>query len=328
MPLMRVLVTGGTGFLGSHLIDLLLARGMKVSVLARPSSDLSGLRMRRVRVHVAEIGDPKATRDAVARVDAVVHAAGGGNVRGIDELYRANTATTRALLRAVREARPRLARFVLVSSLAAHGPSRDGKPVDELSQPRPVSHYGASKLHAERAVLAARDEIPVTILRPPAVYGPRDALLSELMRWVLRGVVPLVGAEGKTSLVYGPDLAEAIVLCLERPHASGSVFYVEDGRVYRRRELVATLAEAMGTSARVVQLPAAALHVAGLAAEAVARLADRPIRLNRDKANDLQAINQVCDGGKLRRDLGWKPTVDFPTGVRATVEWYAAQRVL
>jgi nucleoside-diphosphate-sugar epimerase len=325
---MRVLVTGGTGFLGSHLIDLLLARGMQVSVLARPSSDLTGLRMRSVRVHIAEIGDPKATRAAVSRADAIVHAAGGGNVRGIDELYRSNTSTTRALLRAVRETRPKLSRFVLVSSLAAHGPSRDGLPVDELSQPRPVSHYGASKLNAERAVLAASDEIPVTILRPPAVYGPGDALLTELMRWVLRGVVPLVGAEGKTSLVYGPDVASAITLCLERPHASGSVFYVEDGRVYRRRELVATLADAMGMRPRVVPLPAAALSVAGLAAEAVARLADRPARLNRDKVNDLGAMNQVCDGRKLRNDLGWKPSVDFPTGVRTTVEWYAAQGIL
>ncbi len=325
---MRVLVTGGTGFLGSHLIDLLLARGMKVSVLARPTSDLSQLRIRRVRVHVAEIGDPQATREAVARVDAIVHAAGGGNVRRIDELYRDNTSTTRALLRAVREARAKLSRFVLVSSLAAHGPSRDGLPVDELSRPWPVSHYGASKLNAERAVLAAAETLPVTILRPPAVYGPGDALVSELIRWTARGVVPLVGAEGKTSLAYGPDVAEAIVLCLERPHASGSIFYVEDGRIYRRRELVGTLARAMGVRARVVPLPAAALHVAGLAAETVSRLADRPLRWNRDKAKDLGGLDQVCDSTKLRKDLGWQPSVDFPSGVRATVEWYAAQGLL
>lgn len=328
MALMRVLVTGGTGFLGSHLIDLLLARGLKVSALARPTSDLSRLRLRRVRVHVAEIGDTKPIRDAIASADAIVHAAGGENVRRVDDLYRTNTATTRALVRAVREARPKLSRFVLVSALAAHGPSRDGLPVDERSPPRPVSHFGASKLNAERAVLAAAESFPVTVLRLPAVYGPGDAFLSALMRWVVLGVVPLVGAEARTSIVYGPDVAEAIALCLERSHRSGSVFHLEDGSVYRRGELVRTVGRLMGVRARVLPLPRAALHIAGVSGEAVARLAGRPTRLNRDKARDLEVMDHVCDGSKLRDDLGWRPTVDFASGARATVEWYAAQRSL
>src|SRR5438105_10238363 len=170
---MRVLLTGGSGFLGSFVAEQLAAEGHVVRALVRPRSERKVLdKLPRVELAPGAIEDRASLGAAVDGVDAVVHVAGIVKARRPAEFFEVNTQGTRNLLEAAMR-RP-VPRFVYVSSLAAVGPSADGTPVPDDVEPRPVTHYGRSKLEAERAVLAAKDRLHVTVVRPPLIYGPRD----------------------------------------------------------------------------------------------------------------------------------------------------------
>ncbi len=322
---MRVLVTGATGFLGWHLTDHLLSAGHEVRAFLRASSDDTWLRARGVETVRGDWRDSASIRPAVRGADAIIHAAGGGMMRRPKDVYLSNVDTTENLLAAVEACGEDLKRFVLVSSLAAHGPSSEGAPAAELDVPAPRSHYGKAKLAAERAALRYAEQFPVTVLRPPAVYGPGDTRMVSLFRWARRGVLPLVHAEGTTSLVYGPDVAEALVQLLTRPHPSGRAYFIEDGRVYRRREMAELIAAAVGRRAKVVEIPRTALRAAGVLGEGFARARNHAVVLTRDKVADLDAAHTTCSARRLRDELGWAPSTDFGLGAQTTAEWYGAQ---
>ncbi len=295
---MLVVVTGATGFLGNHLVDALLAAGLRVRALARASSDTASLEARGVDVVRGGFDDAS----ALAGADAIVHAAGGGKVESQADFYRANADSTRALL----EAAPPLRHFVLVSSLSA----RAG-----------VSHYGMSKAAAEAMVLDAQSRFDVTIVRPPPVYGPGDTRMLPLFKWARRGVMPVLG-DGRTSIVWGPDCAAAIVLALTRDHPSGRIYYTEEGTAYSQRELGQHIAAAVGRRARRVRVPVGVVTGVAVAAEAAGKLLRRPVVLTRDKVADLTWHDWQCSADDLRADLGWAPTVAFPDGAARTARWY------
>lgn len=315
---MRVLVTGATGFLGHHVVEALLARGHEVRALARESSRTEAIEALGASVVRGSFDDRASLRRA-AEVDAIVHAAGGGIVRSSADFYRGNTDTTRALLEV---APSTLTRFVLVSSLAAHGPSRGPTPDDESMPDAPVSHYGRSKLLAEEAALACADRFAVTALRPPALYGPGEHRMVGLFRAAERGVVPMVHPSGKLSMLHGADCAAAIARALEVPHESGA-YFVAEPRVYGRREMAELIGRAVGRRVRVLSVPPLAMRAIGAAAELAGKVRRRPVMLSRDKAADATQPHQSCDPSRARRLLAWSTMHDFEAGAR---EAYADYR--
>src|ERR1700722_12501724 len=187
---MKVLVTGASGFLGSHVADQLTRGGHDVRALVRKSSKRDFLeRLDRIEFAYGSVEDAAKVADAVKGVDAIIHSAGLVKARSPEEFHRTNVDGTRNLIEAAKVHAPKLRRFVLVSSLAAAGPSLDGVPLDRDGA-GPVTHYGRSKLEAERVVLAAKDSLPVTILRPGAIYGPRDQEILVFFKSVKSGVLP------------------------------------------------------------------------------------------------------------------------------------------
>lgn len=322
---MKVLVTGANGSLGSLLVRRLALLGHAPRALVRPTSDGAELAAAGVDIVRASYVDAPGLATACTGVDAIVHCAGGGKARSVRDFYRANTDTTRALIAAAR-AVPGLRRFVLVSSLAAHGPARGGVPADEASTPRPVSDYGKSKLAAERAVLGARGEFPVTILRPPAIYGPTDTRMVDLYRWARRGVLPMPGRGGLTSMVYSEDCVSAMVLSLEQAHESGSIYFVAEESEYSHDDLSLHIARAMGRRrALTIRLPIAAVSAAAVASEVAGKLRGAAVVLTRDKVKDLRQTDQRCSASRLRRELGWAPEVAFPEGAERTARGYEAR---
>lgn len=310
---MRVLLTGATGFLGGHLVRALKEAGHEVRALVRASSRTGGLDFEIVR---AGFDEPHVLRAAVEGVDAIVHAAGGGIARRIEEIYDANTASTRALLGAVAH---RL-RFVLVSSLAAHGPSGD-RPAMELDADDPRSHYGKSKLAAERALFANAHRLEAVALRPPALYGPGEHRMVPLFRAARYGFVPMVEPRGTISLLHGADCARAVVAALEAPHARG-IYYVAEPRVYVRREMAELIGCAVGRHVRVVPVAPGLLRAIGAGIEAAGLFFDRPVVFGRDKLRDAQHPHQVCDPTRAMKELGWVPRFDFESGARDAYEDY------
>lgn len=324
---MTVLLTGASGFLGSHIAEQLSREGRQVRALVRRTSDTRALeQLPGVELVSGAVDDRDSLERAVSGVTHVIHAAGVVKARSPADFHLVNSGGTVNLLDAVRRHAPDLTRFVLVSSLAVVGPSADGSPVDGARKPSPVTDYGRSKLGAERAAQAAQAEIPVTIIRPPAIYGPRDREILALFRAVRYGVMPYMGSSARgMSVVFGPDCAAACIAALDAPTPSGAAYFVEDGRTRTLGELAEVLESVLGTRAWFrVPIPRAALQVAAAGSELFGYVSGRAVMLTRDKCNELYAPHWVCDASETRRALGWEPKVPFDRGARITADWYRA----
>ena len=171
---MKTLVTGATGFIGSHLVEELLKGGHRVTCLVRKTSNLQWINGLNVRLIYGDCTIKESLLNAVADFDYIFHLAGLTKAANERDFFSANALGTENLVSAVIEKNPDTKRFVYLSSLAAAGPSCDGTPAKEAGEPKPVSAYGRSKLEGERIVMRHKNTIPVTVIRPPAVYGPRD----------------------------------------------------------------------------------------------------------------------------------------------------------
>ena len=241
-----------------------------------------------------------------------------------------NTQGTQNLLDSALQRAPALKRFVYVSSLAAVGPSADGKPVPDDAEPRPVTHYGRSKLLAERAVLAMKERLPVTVIRPPLIYGPRDRETLAFFTSVSRGVLPLLGDGRNTlSMVYGEDCAAAIVKAVTAEVPSGRTYFVEDGQVYVWREALSEVEKALGKRAFVrFGLPLGVVQVAAAASQLWGRVTNTAQMLTLDKVNELKERHWVCSGEGARTELRWSPQTTWAQGVPKAVEWYRREKWL
>ena len=326
---MKVLVTGGSGFLGSHIAEQLTREGHVVRALVRKSSNRKLLEsLSSVELVEGSVEDVASLERAVKGVDAIVHSAGLVKARNIDEFTACNVTGTTNLLDAAKAAQkngpPGLRRFVFVSSLAAVGPSLDGAPVASDRAPSPVTHYGRSKLAAERAVLAAKNDLPVTIIRPPLIYGPRDNETFAFFQSIARGVLPVLG-DGKNTLsvIYVEDAAAACVRAVEADVPSGSTYFVDDGEVHVWKEALADVEDALGKRAFIrFGLPLGVMRAAAMATEAYGRMNNKAVMLTRDKINELEQKHWVCSSLDTRRDLGWTPAVGWREGTKRAARWY------
>lgn len=322
---MTVLLTGGSGFLGSHVAEQLAAQGRQVRALVRRTSDTAFLEtLDHVELSFGAVDDAASLDDAVRDVDAIVHAAGLVKARHPAEFTAVNVEGTRNLLAAVKRQQTKLRRFVHVSSLAAVGPSAGNEPVDP-NQVAPVTHYGRSKAQAEQVVLEAADEMPVTIIRPPMIYGPRDREALAFFRSVSQRTLPYLG-DGKNtmSVVYGADAASACIRAIDADAVpSGSKFFVDDGQVYVWIEMLEEIERALGKRALLrFGLPLGFMRLVALGSELGGKLTGKAVMLTRDKLNELAAPHWVCSSANTRDQLGWTPEVLWPEGVRLTADWY------
>jgi nucleoside-diphosphate-sugar epimerase len=323
---MKVLVTGASGFLGGHVVELLSKRGDSVRALVRSTSNRKHLQgLPNVELFEGGIEEVERVREAVDGVDAIVHAAGLTKARSTDEFFAVNVGGTSNLIQAARTASRahKIKRFVYVSSLVACGPSPDGSPVP-IDQETPVNAYGRSKLAAEKVVLSAKDELPVVVLRPGAIYGPRDGEILDVFKSIQWGLLPLVaGGEAKGVWIYATDCAEVCLRAIDADIPSGKVFFVDDGTgAMDQRELFAEAERAMGRKARVrTGLPVPVLMAVARGVEAFGRVTNRAVMLTPEKARML-LMHWVCSSEATRAALGWEPKVLRKEGMERAVAWY------
>jgi len=315
----KILVTGATGFIGSHLVERLRADGHEVAALARGPQKAADVERLGATAVEGDLRRPDGLDEAVAGADRVFHLAGLVKARNEAEYHEVNGEGTRRLAKAA--IRAGVSRFVLVSSMAAAGPSTPGRRGSAEDPPRPVTAYGRSKLAGEEVV--RESDLVWTILRPPMVYGPRDVEVLKLFKMVRRGLAPVFG-EGaqELSVIYAADLVEALVAAAGAPEAEGKTYCACHPEIFTSLELARAVARAMGREVRVLRLsPALARRVLGLT-EMAARLAGRATVLNRDKANEFLAPAWTGDPGPLERETGWRGRFDLTAGLAATVAWY------
>jgi nucleoside-diphosphate-sugar epimerase len=320
---LKALVTGATGFVGSHLVERLLAAGMDVACLMRPTSNPAALDGLAVERRVAALDDPGALAAAVRGADYIFHAAGLTRGRNLAQYMSVNADGTCRLIDAVLAENADLRRFVHVSSLAAAGPAQSAEPPDESATPRPSDDYGASKLAGERIVLEHADRLPVTVVRPPAVYGPRDKNFLPLFRIAARlRRVPVLGRpEKRAAFVYATDLAEGLLLAAQTPGAAGRTYYVASG-IHTTAEVVGALCAALDMPPRMLRVPALLARIIGEVGQARWALTGRPQIISRRKVRDMLHPWWTCSWNRARAELGYRPAVGLQEGMRLTAQWY------
>jgi nucleoside-diphosphate-sugar epimerase len=316
----RALVTGGTGFVGRHLVEHLRASGDEVTALVRSPSRGAPLAAAGARLEPGDLHDHGALARAVAGQDLIYHVAGAVAAPNESAYLAGNRDGTANVLAAAEAAGVR--RFVFVSSLAAVGPSRKGAPHAGDVPPRPVTAYGRSKLAAEQVVRSS--PVDWTIVRPPAVYGPRDREnFLAVFKGMRFGLAPVFGdGSMELSAVFAPDLAAALRASGVSTRTIGQVYYANHPEVITSAELVRTIAGAAGRTVRIVGLPEPVARGILAVTGAVARLAGRSTILNLDKANEFYQEAWSADPGALRRDAGWEARHDAAAGFAATYRWY------
>ncbi len=265
------------------------------------------------------LADEPALGALVEGQDVVVHVAGLVAARSPEDFLRVNRDGAARLARAARRAA--VPRFVLVSSLAVTGPSRPGQALAEDTGPGPLTAYGRSKRAGEEAV--RETGVPLTIVRPPAVYGPGDPAFLTLFRSAARGVVPLLGGGGQElTLVHVSDLARALVAAAITERTLGRTYHAGNPQPVSQRALAEAVGRAVGRSVRCVTLPGPLVRGVLTAAGVAARALGRAPLLDGDKSRELLAPGWVCSSERLRRDAGWTAEVSLEEGLRETAGRY------
>jgi dihydroflavonol-4-reductase len=312
-----ILITGGTGFIGSHLVETLCAAGEPVRCLVRPRRRTQKLPPV-AGIAEGDLAAGAGIAEALDGVHTVIHLAGVTKALSADDYYSGNVRATETLVRAVQS---RAIRFVHVSSLAAIGPSCGGLPVGEDDPPAPLTHYGRSKLEAERMVRSALPD--AVIVRPPVVYGPRDTDVFQLLKSISRGLVlEIEGGERWFSAIYVQDLVQGILAAARTPAARGRAYFLTHAKASSWSELAAAAAVVMNRRPRVVRIPVAVAQAVGLCAETWARLTGTPGIVSRDKIREARCEAWVCDHRRAAAELSFEAPTSLADGLAQTLAWY------
>lgn len=295
---MIVALTGATGFVGQAVLDAAARKGVQIRALTR--------REQAAREGVTwvegSLSDAASLEELCEGADSVVHVAGLTNTPDPAEFEEANVNGTRRLLHAAKASG--VDRFVFTSSLSAREPS--------------LSLYGASKANAETFVEQSATDY--TIVRPPAVYGPRDTDMFDLFRAATYGVVPVPPA-GRTSIIHVDDLADCLLSLAPAGLATGLTLEPDDGRDngYEHGEMARLIGEGVGKKVFAPHLPAPLLH---FAAQADKLLRGDEAKLTADRVGYMVHPDWVCRPERAVPEDIWQPRIPGPHGLAATARWY------
>jgi nucleoside-diphosphate-sugar epimerase len=311
MSLGRALVTGATGFLGSHVAAAWVEAGHDVRCTLRVTSDRRWLEGLDVESVGWDVRDTEGLKTALRDIDTVVHVAGVTRARKKPDYFQVNATGSARIAEAAVKAG--VSRFVLVSSLAARGPDGgDG----------PVSAYGQSKRRGEELVRLFEEKMEIVVLRPGGIYGPRDSDLLPLFEMAGKGWLVAPAGSPPLQPVYVSDVARLTVAAGTGEYAGLGPYPVAEERAYRWREVRDGLASALDRRVRMIWLPKTVFVSVGVMAETAARLTRQDPRLDRRNAVDLSRHGWTCDTTVTRDAFGWQAEISLPEGLALTAEWY------
>lgn len=318
---MKALLTGGTGFIGTHLIDLLLARDVEVYVLVRNPDKEPALLEKEVRVLR---GDLFSIPALPAGLDIAFHLAGKTRSLNSADYYTVNQRGTASFFRSLSRLQER-PKVIVLSSQAAAGPSLGGQPVKESDPPRPITPYGLSKLRGEQEALKFRNEFSIVIVRACSVFGPRDRDFLTYFKLAARGIALTLKKNRAATLIYVKDLTEELFLFAQTGIPSGEIFNVGDSRTYTWDELGTAAAAALGRKCRRVKISKGLLYFISLLYEAGHHLTRNPGVFNRDKYRDLIQPSWLVDVSKAAEMLSFRTHYPLDQAMQETMSWYVTE---
>jgi len=324
----RVLITGASGFLGYHLVMAAIEKDLKVYAAVRKNSKIDHLKDLPVTyVHLNyEDGDEMAKVLEENAINFIIHAAGVTKAVKQEEYNYVNATFSVNLAKAVKKNNAHFQKMVFISSLAAVGPANDDNSlITEQTNPKPVTAYGRSKLLAENEL--SKIKIPLTILRPTAIYGPRDKDIFIILKTVSRGFDPYIGKIVQhLSFVHAKDVAEVAVAALF-VDAVG-IYNISDGNRYNRYQFADITKSLLGKNAFRFHMPMPIVKVLAYFLETTNGWAKKPAVLNREKLHELAAKNWSCDISKAKIELSFKPRFNLEDGLKDSIEWYQKNKML
>jgi len=320
---MKVLVTGGTGFAGSHLVNRLISDGFEVRVIARNSKKAEKLKEKGVGIILGDITDKDVVKGAVNGVKKVYHLAANWRTAGVpDKVYwDVNVGGTKNLLEA--SLKENIERFVHCSTMGVHG-HVDEIPSNENTRYNPGDIYQVTKLEAEKLALNFYKEkgLPVSVIRPCAIYGPGDMRLLKMFRAIAKKRFIMLGS-GETlyHMIYVTDLAEGFRLAADKKEAIGEPFLIGGEEYVSLNKLAEMIAKEIGVSPPKIHFPVWPVELLGTIVEKVCIplkieppiYRRRVLFFTKDRAFDIS---------KAKNILGYKPKVNLETGIKNTVKWY------
>jgi dihydroflavonol-4-reductase len=320
---MKYFVTGATGFVGSWVAEKLVEKGETVICLVRKTSNLRWIRHLPVKYHYGSLLDLDSLEDGIKGADYVLHCGGVTKALKIEEYYRGNAQATETLLRAVVQANPNIKRFVHISSQAAVGPSESITPINETHACNPLTDYGKSKLETERVVQRFFDKLPIVVLRPTTVYGPRDKDVLEAFRNVKYGINLKIGKiEQYISMIHVFDLAEGIIHAAASERGVGETYFICNDQTYSWSQVIGEIGKLMNKNP--LNLPVRYSVAYGIASiiEFIARIRGKPTILDRQKMKEIREQFWTASNRKMKMELGFGPKIYLDDGLRITLEWY------
>ncbi len=316
------LVTGANGFVGSHLVDRLLEKGMRVRVLVRKSSDMKWLKGKNIEINNGGLFDKEELKNALEGVSYVFHVAGTVKSKKPEGYFRTNVDATRNLLDAALEFKDQIKKVVVVGSQTSAGPSPAGKIVNENDTPSPITTYGRSKLEQEKLSLTYADKLPVTVCRSPAVYGERDTEVFIFFKTYASGLFTTIGFDKKRlSLIHVSDLVEGLYLAGVTPASSGQVYFISSEEIYTWEQIGDITGKALGKKAIHLAIPHFIVYTVAAIAQFFSMFSSKAATLNLEKARDIVQSAWTCDTSKAVKQLGYRQQVSLEAGIKRTIEW-------
>jgi len=319
----KALVTGGTGFIGSHLVEALVTQKWRVTCLVRATSKTEFLKRFPVQFILGSAENLESLEKAVQGQDYIFHLAGRIRSTSRKAYDLANHQLTRNLIEACLRKNKSLKRFVHISSIAAAGPSLPGFYSDETQPNSPNSEYGRSKLRGEEAVHQAWNLVPATIIRPPNVYGPRQQETELLVKLISKRIVPILREKRKTtSLIYVKDLIQGILLAAQSEKTRSQVYYLTDGKGYSWREIILTAKKFVLGESLFFPFPEELILAAALLADVFNEMGVVKIFFGLKLWEAMVKTPWLFSTSKAERDFSFRARYSLEDGIKETAEYY------
>ncbi|MEO8230835.1 MAG: NAD(P)-dependent oxidoreductase [Ignavibacteriota bacterium] len=316
-------VTGANGFVGSHLVDNLLSKGLMVRCIVRKSSNLKWLDGKNVEIFNCGLFDKDGLRKAFKEANYIYHVAGVVKSKTAEGYFKGNVNATQVLLDIAVENKSTIKRFLSVSSQTVSGPSTKGKPVNEETECNPITTYGRSKFEAEKLVLSYSDKLPITICRAPAVYGERDTEIFIYFQTFSKGITTTIAFDKKElSLIHVIDLVEGFYLAVMSEKAIGQIYFIGSEKFYTWQEINSITSKVLNKKPIIIKVPHFLVYTIASVAQFFAMFSSKPATLNIEKAKDITQQYWTCDTSKAMRDLGYKQKISIEDGIKRTCDWY------